>query len=595
MAARFDPPDGLEGIVVIPPEEVSTELAREAIPAEIPLADAVANVSAAARLVLGLQTRRPRPRRRAASPTASTSPAAATSTRARWRSSTRPRELGALGATISGAGPTVLVWTTWQDAGKVAEALERALRRLGRGPPPPLHPPGRRRPGSRRAWERWQPALYEARAAGSARLRGAAGRIAVSFRRRHLSETCVVNPVISAPLAAAPHPLRAGPKRPGSAHFVRSSAGADTIAPMSTMLEVETDRGARRRRSRCSHFPPPPRRRSPTSAARSTRPSTSANDNGSGAHKVGSGRSPRVSPDGLSVVYLHEGPGPRPGNEARAGQWRRRPDPDVRLAGKLLPRLLARLDDDRGVARGRTRQAQAGPDRRRQRRPADDRQRLLQRLQLLAGRRRTRLLQGRQRKVPAQERRLPGPHRRRQTGRDHPRSQRSGSPLGTERQDRLRQGARREEAQVRPEERALPDESRRASRSSASPTPRSTRCCRGCSRPSGRPTATACWPSSRARTPATRSRSTPRPAPSSRSTRRASRASSAPRSRATARRCSASPAVSNRGPTTTSSRFPTRAARPRCWSRTPSNRTGAAERRPRSAEEADLAQDRDAV
>ena len=33
-------------------------------------------------------------------------------------------ELGALGATISGAGPTVLVWTTWQDAGKVAEALE---------------------------------------------------------------------------------------------------------------------------------------------------------------------------------------------------------------------------------------------------------------------------------------------------------------------------------------------------------------------------------------------------------------------------------------------------------------------------------------
>ena len=32
--------------------------------------------------------------------------------------------LGALGATISGAGPTVLVWTTWQDAGNVAAALE---------------------------------------------------------------------------------------------------------------------------------------------------------------------------------------------------------------------------------------------------------------------------------------------------------------------------------------------------------------------------------------------------------------------------------------------------------------------------------------
>ena len=34
-------------------------------------------------------------------------------------------DLGALGATISGAGPAVLVWTTWQDAGKVAEELER--------------------------------------------------------------------------------------------------------------------------------------------------------------------------------------------------------------------------------------------------------------------------------------------------------------------------------------------------------------------------------------------------------------------------------------------------------------------------------------
>jgi homoserine kinase len=35
------------------------------------------------------------------------------------------RELGALGATISGAGPTVLVWTTWQETGKVVAALER--------------------------------------------------------------------------------------------------------------------------------------------------------------------------------------------------------------------------------------------------------------------------------------------------------------------------------------------------------------------------------------------------------------------------------------------------------------------------------------
>jgi homoserine kinase len=124
VAARFDPPEGLEGIVVIPPEEVSTERAREAIPAEVPLADAVANVSAAAMLVLGLRDadldllargladRLHQPRRRELYPRSMEIVDSA-------------RELGALGATISGAGPTVLVWTTWQDAGNVAAALEQ--------------------------------------------------------------------------------------------------------------------------------------------------------------------------------------------------------------------------------------------------------------------------------------------------------------------------------------------------------------------------------------------------------------------------------------------------------------------------------------
>ena len=123
-AARFDPPGGLEGIAVIPSEEVSTERAREAIPAEISLADAVANVSAASRLVLGLQTadldlvaagladRIHQDRRRGLYPRS-------------MELVDDARDLGALGATISGAGPAVLVWTTWQDAGKVAEELER--------------------------------------------------------------------------------------------------------------------------------------------------------------------------------------------------------------------------------------------------------------------------------------------------------------------------------------------------------------------------------------------------------------------------------------------------------------------------------------
>jgi homoserine kinase len=123
-ATRFDPPGGLEGIAVIPPEEVSTEQAREAIPDQVPLADAVANLSAVSRLLLGLRGADldlvaagladaiHQPRRRHLYPRSMELVDAA-------------RELGALGATISGAGPTVLVWTTWQDAGRVAEELER--------------------------------------------------------------------------------------------------------------------------------------------------------------------------------------------------------------------------------------------------------------------------------------------------------------------------------------------------------------------------------------------------------------------------------------------------------------------------------------
>ena len=40
---------------------------------------------------------------------------------------TRARELGALGATISGAGPTVLVWCFYEQTGVVANALAREV------------------------------------------------------------------------------------------------------------------------------------------------------------------------------------------------------------------------------------------------------------------------------------------------------------------------------------------------------------------------------------------------------------------------------------------------------------------------------------
>ena len=138
-ATAITAPEGLEGVLVIPDEEVSTSRAREAIPAEIPVGDAVANASAAAHLALGLgrgdfgligmglKDRLHQERRRHLFPRSMEIVESAA-------------ELGAVGATISGAGPTVLVWTGWQETGLVlAQLRERCegwatVRRIGFSP-----------------------------------------------------------------------------------------------------------------------------------------------------------------------------------------------------------------------------------------------------------------------------------------------------------------------------------------------------------------------------------------------------------------------------------------------------------------------------
>jgi len=138
-ATAITAPEGLEGVLVIPDEEVSTSRAREAIPAEIPVSDAVANASAAAHLALGLgrgdfgligmglKDRLHQERRRHLFPRSMEIVESAA-------------ELGAVGATISGAGPTVLVWTGWQETGLVlAQLRERCegwatVRRIGFSP-----------------------------------------------------------------------------------------------------------------------------------------------------------------------------------------------------------------------------------------------------------------------------------------------------------------------------------------------------------------------------------------------------------------------------------------------------------------------------
>jgi homoserine kinase len=121
---RFEAPLGLEGVLVVPHEPVQTEAARAALPQSVPLADAVFNVAAVASLMRGLCTgdleliaaglddRLHQPYR------AELYPRSAALLR-------RARESGALGATISGAGPTVLVWCQFEQTGNVVEALGR--------------------------------------------------------------------------------------------------------------------------------------------------------------------------------------------------------------------------------------------------------------------------------------------------------------------------------------------------------------------------------------------------------------------------------------------------------------------------------------
>jgi homoserine kinase len=119
---RFDPPTGLEALAVVPGQPVRTREAREALPAEVPLEEAVFNVAHGALLTLGLAKGdwdlvarglhdRLHERRRAGLFPRS------------YELVLRARELGALGATISGAGPTVLVWCFYEQTGAVVEAL----------------------------------------------------------------------------------------------------------------------------------------------------------------------------------------------------------------------------------------------------------------------------------------------------------------------------------------------------------------------------------------------------------------------------------------------------------------------------------------
>jgi homoserine kinase len=126
VTTRLEPPQGIEGVLVVPGEQVSTRSAREAIPAKVDHADAVANVAAASELVLGIERSDLALIARGLADRLHQPHRAPLYERSMELVAEAPR-LGALGATISGAGPTVLVWSFWQSTGEVVKALEERV------------------------------------------------------------------------------------------------------------------------------------------------------------------------------------------------------------------------------------------------------------------------------------------------------------------------------------------------------------------------------------------------------------------------------------------------------------------------------------
>ena len=118
----IEPPAGLEAVAVVPHDAVPTTAARDALPAQVPLADASFNVARAATLALGLargdlaeisrglEDRLHQPHRRHLYPRS-------------MDLVERAADLGALGATISGAGPTVLFWVFFEQTGALVDRL----------------------------------------------------------------------------------------------------------------------------------------------------------------------------------------------------------------------------------------------------------------------------------------------------------------------------------------------------------------------------------------------------------------------------------------------------------------------------------------
>jgi homoserine kinase len=141
QVTRFEPPAGLEAVLLVPRDAVRTKAARAALPAEVPMRDAVFNVAHASLLTLGLargdwdlvarglQDRLHQAQRAHLFPRA-------------FALVEHAAELGALGATVSGAGPTVLFWSHYEQTPGLVGRLNEAAEGFARVLRVPFEPQG---------------------------------------------------------------------------------------------------------------------------------------------------------------------------------------------------------------------------------------------------------------------------------------------------------------------------------------------------------------------------------------------------------------------------------------------------------------------
>jgi homoserine kinase len=121
-AFRGEVPPDLVAILVVPEEPVETSAARAMLPGTVALADAVFNVAHASLVTLGLargdremlaEGLKDRLHEQARSPLFPRS----------YELARRASALGAIGASISGAGPSVLVWSDRDGSGPLADRI----------------------------------------------------------------------------------------------------------------------------------------------------------------------------------------------------------------------------------------------------------------------------------------------------------------------------------------------------------------------------------------------------------------------------------------------------------------------------------------